>query len=322
MYKILLLVLLKLCINGLSLMATDCKIQIPKSCVKRDMNIYIGKTTTFDQIACSIKEGSQIRFDIDENVHQNMCNLRYSFFIKPGLFESNIKVSRKSIDFKSLVQYLSTIKYSLFFKSFEGFDLQLFKDDEITITTFFKKLHTLNLHECLMRFYIGDKQMKSCQDYNDSAMNFTTPRSIFQLFKNFSLNLMLGDLTDKICPLAFKNVFISKLDLRGENSYFSQRLIKFSNETFDDLNTTITEIEIYIGNVELDFEFLHPSIFQQTKSIISRKKIKFGSIHPDLFLKLKKLKTIRFDMLEFRSFIHGQGIDWIKNINKKSQINQ
>ena len=328
MYKILLFVLLNLSINVLSFNGPeiyyDCEIPIPTSCVKRDIKIYFDGQV-FNYIICSIKEGSQLRFDIDEKnwkINQNRLCKPYIIVIKPGLFESNVKLSRKSIDVKSLVQYVSKIYNYLEFDSLQGFDLQLFQGDEKNKTFYIKSknnLRSLWFKECSLRFYIGDKQMKSCQDYYDPVINFTTPRSIFHLYNNFSLYLTLSDLKEKICPLAFKNVIALFFNLKGDNSYFSQRLIKFSNETFADLNTTITKLEIEIGNVEVDFKLVHPSVFKEIKSIIINNKIK--SIHPDLFLEFKRIKRIDLYHLEFKSLIHKQGIDWIKNINRDLKVN-
>ena len=220
-------------------------------------------------------------------------------------------------------------RYTLEFQSFKGFDLQLFHDSGINKTTKFGFLTELTFIECSHRFYIGDKQMKSCQDFYDLAQNYSTPSSIFNIanilyeanqlnLQTFRLNLQ-DESKYKLCPLALKNVMIGRLFLNGENSFFSRRIVKFSNETFADLNTTITELHIDIGNVEVDFELVHPSIFIETNLISISSKIK--SIHPDLFVKLKKMKKIELETTEFRSFMHQHGIEWIKNINRDLNVN-
>ena len=322
-FSIIVLFLL-LSINGLGLMATEC--EIPKYCEIKDMNIFFADSHK-NHLICSIKESSQLRFDIDkrnEKIDQNKCNKTkmYPLIIKPGLFESNVKLSGKSVDAKSLVKYISTIN-SLEFQSFKGFDLQLFQYSDINKSTSFDYLSSLSFKECLLKFYIGDKLMKSCQDYYDSAENLSTSIfhcNVFQQFKEnpISFSLFLAELKDKICPLAFKNVLIEFLQLNGENSYFSQRTIKFSNETFNDLNSNIIYLTINIGNVEIDLDLVHPSVFQQTKSIYIYNGVK--SIHPGLFLKLKSIKTIHFESLYLRSFIHRQGIDWIMSINRDARV--
>ena len=330
-YKILFYVLLKLSINGL--MATEC--EIPKYCEKRDMFISFNEWHQ-KHIICTIKRNSQLRFDIDKrnaNIDPKVCNKTAIDFvkIKPGVFESNVILSAKSIDVKSLIQYISTIKsrFHLEFNFLKGFDLRLFhdSDSEINRTVNFDYLMTLSCHECSLRFYIGEKQMKSCEDFN----NFSSPSSIFNFYnvfyegtkykfsKSFILYLRDESTDNKICPLAFKNVLISLLALIGDNSYFSQRLIKFSNETFDDLNSTIIFLAIYIRNVEVDFELIHPSIFQQTSFITFYNNVK--SIYPDFFLNFKNVQNIQFRTHEFRSLIHQKGICWIKSINRDFNVN-
>ena len=307
-YKIVLFVLLNLSINGLCLMATECERPIPTSCEKKDMNVYLGKQP-YNYIICSIKEDSQLRFDVDkknENITQNRCGI-YDFLyiiIKPDrFFNSKVKLSRKSIDAKSFLQYISTIQsgYSIEFQSFKGFDLQLFHDSDINIATKFNMLFTLTFIEPSLRFYIGDKQMKSCQDFYDLAQNFSSPSSIFNIinmfykgsifnYKTYYLNLK-NESKDKLCPLVFKNVLMERLYLFGDNSFFSRRLIKFSNETFADLNTTISELHIDIANVEVNFELVHPSIFQETELIAFSKKNKINS--SGFFRKIKKYEKDR-----------------------------
>lgn len=97
---------------------------------------------------------------------------------------------------------------------------------------------------------------------------------------------------DKICPLAFNNLILNSFYLYGENSYFSRRVIEFSNDTFDDLNTDIPYVEINIGNVEIDFGLLHPSVFQKLRYLFFNDKIK--SISEGFFLKFKSIKDIHF----------------------------
>lgn len=114
-FKIVLYILLNLSINGLSLMATDCERPIPTSCEKRDIHKNLGNNLPKKYIICPIKEDSQLRFDVDkknENITQNRCGIYNLFFIriKPDrFFDSNLKLSRKSINVKSFVQYVSTI---------------------------------------------------------------------------------------------------------------------------------------------------------------------------------------------------------------------
>jgi hypothetical protein len=133
----------------------------------------------------------------------------------------------------------------------------------------------------------------SCQDYYNSSN-----KSVFQFFSSlqkknnglYSLSLTLAESKDKICPLAFNNLIINSFILYGENSYFSRIVIEFSNDTFDDLNTAIPYVEINIGNVEIDFGLLHPSVFQKIQFLYFNDKVK--SISEGFFLKFKSIEII------------------------------
>lgn len=170
-------------------MATEC--EMPKYCKKRDMSIYYNEGNKY-YVTCSIKGSSQLKFDINknnENIDRNGCNKTGIGYIKikPGLFESNVKLGGKSIDVKSFVQYISTIKsrFILEFDSFQGFDLQFFQNSKINRTLNFDYLISLACNECLLKFYIGEKQMKSCQDFHDSANNFSAPSIQYLIFITF-----------------------------------------------------------------------------------------------------------------------------------------
>ena len=229
-YKILFFVLLNLSKIGLSLIATEC--EIPKYCEKSNMDIFFNKKHKY-HIICSLKESEQLRFDINKknkSIDLDRCLFTdiVSVKIKPDeLFQSNVKLTRNSIDVKSLFQFLFTVLsyYDLEFDSIEGFDLQLFHESDITRKIKFNLIKSLKFFESSLRFYIGDKQMKSCQDFYSSAVNFSAPNSIFNIVnmlyegnkhsnKPFFINLQ-NESKDKICPLVFKNVIMSKLYLNG-----------------------------------------------------------------------------------------------------------
>lgn len=181
---------------------------------------------------------------------------------------------------------MSSIKlpYSLEIDSFKGFDLDLYDYSDLNKAIKFENLDGLICTECLLNFYIGEKQIKSCQDY----LVLGAIRSIFQLFTELQSEefyeiketaLVLSESRNEICPLAFKNFFTLALYLYGQNSYFSRRVIEFSNEVFPDLNSTIYHLQIFIENVDIDVKMFNPSVFNQTRLISIKKDIK--SIHSD-----------------------------------------
>lgn len=168
-YKILLFLQLNLLINQLSsTKIIEC--EMPKYCEHAKMQLSYGYESKY--IICSIKGSSHLRFDLSKTnqvINQKWCNnsILNLVLVKPGLFESNIILSRKSIDIKSFVQYILKIKplFSTIFESFKGFDLNFYDESDISRTVKFVRQYAFKCRECLMRFYQGEKQMRSCQDY-------------------------------------------------------------------------------------------------------------------------------------------------------------
>lgn len=124
----------------------------------------------------------------------------------------------------------------------------------------------------------------------------------------------------KLCPLIFNNVYFNEVYISGENSYFSRSTLSFSNETFDNLNSSIDTLNVYVDNVDLDFRFLHPSVFQNISALGINSKVR--SIQADLFRSaFKSLRQIDCESEHFRSLNHVAGIEWIRNINMDLNLN-
>ena len=105
-----------------------------------------------------------------------------------------------------------------------------------------------------------------------------------------------------------------KLNIDGENSFFSKRLLAFTNDSFSDLNSTVEILKINVPNIELTTDFLHPDVFKDLSSIQVLNKVKI--IHPDVFIRLTKVEYIELSNNYLRSLMHNSGIEWIKNFNK------
>ena len=96
--------------------------------------------------------------------------------------------------------------------------------------------------------------------------------------------------------------------------------MRFTNDTFKDLNSFVLLLQINIYNVELNLEFLNPSVFEKLTLILINGKIK--SIDSDVFVALKKITKIAFQSNYLKSLMHDKrGIEWIKNINKQITVN-
>ena len=288
---------------------------MPKSCYAKDKSNWL---------TCTIKRNSRLDF----NVSKDEIEYITGFSIVPDRFDSKTVLSRNTMDFNSLIRYLYSNKsnISLLFQSLKGFNLDLFDITDYSPFSQNISIPKIAILDCDFDFFIDEKKMKSCQDYYVSMTNsYLIPKSIFQtsLFlvrDNKQLYLYLSGFRNAICPLAFKNVFLMQLHIYGDNSFFSQRLLRFTNDTFKSLSSLILILEINIHNVELNLEFLNPSVFEKLKCIIVNRKIK--SIDPDVFVVLKKLKKIVFESNYVKGLMHNKrGIDWIKNINKQITVN-
>ena len=274
-------------------------------------------------ISCKLKKTSRLVFTHNNSTISNGkagCTIEKQehllFNIASALFESNTRLSEKVIDLKSWIQYISMVNatFHVSFSSISSFELDLFESDvEIDILMRNTKVIFLSCNLCAFQFYKGEQTIKSCDDFT----NQTSPRSIFQLFSKFNsrtLSLLLTQNKYKLCPLIFNNVNFNEVYIIGENSYFSQSTLSFSNETFDKLNSSISDIFVYVENVDLDFRFLHPSVFQNMRVLVIKSKVR--SIKANLFRSaFKSLRQIDCEAEHFRSLNHIAGIEWIKSIN-------
>ena len=283
---------------------------IPKGCEYKHIKSIV---SSFKLMSCSIKRNFRIEFNAFEV--QNLKIERLKFWIKPAIFESNTKVSRKTIDMNSLLQYINSIQIEeslLQFTSIKAFDLDLFNLSDSIKTSF---TYFLN---CDFNFYIDERKLSSCQDFytNITTNSYIEPKSIFQSKSNYTF-IVLSETkdTDRICPLVFKNFFSDKyLSIAGVNSFYSRRILRFSNDTFVDLNSSIYLVIIDINNIELNLELLNPSVFEKIEEINLKSRVK--SIDPEIFVPFKELFIIYLQSEYVKALMHNErGIEWIKHIN-------
>ena len=284
---------------------------IPKECQ------VIGVTkrqlpTNEKQIICRINDDSRLKFNqsiINKEKSKSCQALKKEeitqLIIRPKN-DYSLKLKKGMIDYGSLIEFTKDIKKRevIVFEFFSGFQVNLF--DEMKFNKDIAYLY------CILDFYSGEKLLKSCQDFQE-ATNSTDPKSIFQLFKNLNLRIMLDGIT-KLCPLAFKEAEVFKFHIFGDNSFNLKRFLTFSPERYEDMNAKIEQISIYINNFDLNFDLLHPSVFKSLRFIFLITKV--NTIHQDLFLIFKNLSNILLKLEYTRSLMHKNGIEWIKNINK------
>ena len=287
---------------------------IPKECQLKDVTKR-QLPTNQKQLICRLNDQSQLRFSNESENCQRMKNETREIIIRPNK-ESSLKLKNKMVDLKNLIEYTNSFhSINLTFEYFNGFEIDLFdeigdnvipNDIDIEIRCFY----------CTFDFFSGEKSLKTCQDFNEST-NSTNPKSIFQLFSqvfNSQITLYLSKTIENICPLVFKDIQVYILTIYGENTFYSRRRLNFSSERFDNLNSNIESVTLIFPNVDLDFDFLHPSVFKSLNWIGADTAV--NKIHPDLFLELKNVSYIYFNLEHMRNIFHKNGIEWLKNMNR------
>ena len=101
----------------------------------------------------------------------------------------------------------------------------------------------LELSNFELSFFSGDNLIKSCNDIKSKMFN------LFLFFDYMSI------VTTKQC----KKIEIYYL----ANTFYKSNVPKFISQRFDEMNTKIERLEIHNSvDIDLDLEFLHPSIFK------------------------------------------------------------
>lgn len=312
-------------------MAADEKFcDIPKNCdVKRKFNKENNKSNNKQLLSCLITSGHEINFNRSVTINTTKCkNLEENLadiYFKTSRYKPT-KLSKSTLNLSSLRDFIwginqsSIYSNSIIFDSFRGFDIDLFDSSMMNQSEeMFNKQFDIQIacYECVFEFYKENKKLNSCQEIT------TQPNSIFQTFSFLNQNLhslVLSESKSKICPLMFKNYYVAQLYLEGYNSFFSRRVLTFSNETFFPyLDSNILEVDLHIPNVDIDPSLLNPAVFKEIQTVTIVGKV--NSINSDFLVKFYKLTAIYFESLYFRSLIHKGGIGWIKSMNKGLKVN-
>ena len=281
-------------------------------------------------IKCLLNDDrSQLRFNQSFDQDIKTCKILKKEEINEIIIQSkteSMKLRKGMIDLNDLIEYTNDFHMlDLQFHLFNGFELDLFNETftyNVTFVDFEADKPMVHLSVscifCKFDFYLGDKLLKSCQDFN----NLTYARSIFQLFAILTINyvkLISPETNTRICPLVFKDFEVYSLFIEGKNSYFSKKLLSFLPQPFDDLNSTIFDLTINVDNVNLDFELIHPSVFKNLLNIEVYSKV--DKIDPNLFASIKNVEKIKLKLEYMRSLMHTNGIEWIKNMNRDVNCN-
>ena len=306
---------------------------IPDKCEIRKPFNFKSSNNTNKYISCVIQSGSTIGFTKSTtNVTKinkkckSLKEIDFDIYFKTSSYNP-LKFHKNAVDFKEFLDFISNNSngfVQLEFHSFKGFDIDLFDQNYRAYMnhTLFTHVIDLAFIECIFEFYQDEKRIETCEEMS-KVVGLNGPKSIFQLpvffLNSVAMNLVLREYKTKICPLAFKNFKSEDLSIIGYNSFYSRRILVFSNETFSNLNSNINMFVINIPNVNIDLNLINPSIFGNLPRLDLINKV--NSIQSDLFLKVRNISTITIEHEYFRSLIHNGGIEWIRNINKELKVN-
>ena len=287
-------------------------------------------------ISCLVQSESKIGFkksaSNDTKIDKTCKSLNettFDMYFKTSRYNPS-KFHKNVVDFKEFLESFISDNSNGFaqleFHSFKGFDIDLFDLDQndiayINHTNFTHRIDLICI-ECDFEFYKDEKRIETCDEMS-KAVGLNGPKSIFQVSSSFlnsiATQLILNEYKTEICPLAFKNFKSEDLFIFGYNSFYSRRILIFSNETFSNLTSNINSLHIDIQNVNIDLNLINPSVFQNLLSLELMSKV--NSIQSDLFMKVKNISSIHIEHEYFRSLIHIAGIEWIRNINKGFNVN-
>lgn len=178
-------------------------------------------------------------------------------------------------------------------------------------------------------FYIVSKNPKkpyvpTCQQMIDAGLN--SPRSVFQMSPTNGLKrfvLFNCHFRKPICPLMFSNFKSVNVIIYGMTfSFIRTNRLRFTNDTFENLNVKINEMQVFNRDfIEVDTEFVHPSVFRQLQSLILWRPVR--RIQPDVFRRsLISVRNFQIDFRSWRQCIHSrEGIAWIRAINENVKVN-
>ena len=293
--------------------------QIPKDCEVHGI-FANNHNNMFKAISCYMKNGSKLEFENDFN-STNCVSLQYKsidlYFKKPNR-KSSILV-KNSINMSNLIEFTSekeiAFRYVLF-DSFKGFDINIYEYENLSF--YFPTIFMVECFQCNFEFYKSGKKIESCEEMSKE----TEITSIFQLISHLNslkVKFVLDNGNKRICPLAFKNVFLFELSIEGYNSYILKKTLSFTSDTFSDLNSVIMSLKIDVVNIDIDLNLINPSVFANLTSIMIFNDV--NSIHPDMFVEFKAINRIEIMSNTFKSLIHNGGIEWVKNINKGLDVN-
>ena len=273
---------------------------------------YFMKNLAFG-INCDI---SSYKFHFTFDAAENKCYekdqyIYFAFNLQLTFSKSRNLILGNWFQFGNLLKFVVCFQESWWIKfwNLRGFDLNLFEKSSefISIPSNYVDYLSIELMNFEFSFYSNGKLIKSCDD--TLRQNLT-----FQMFLYFDRIEMYNvrESKQRICPLFLQNNATLVKIYNLANTFYKRNVPKFISQRFDELNSKILFLDLrYSVEVDLDLDFLHPSVFKNLISI-SIHRGSLSSIAVGLFESLKRLQQITVDPLHFRKLNHkSQGIEWI-----------
>ena len=319
----------------ISTWALNFNCELPIGCEVNDIhyeiNFYEKTAIQIQGILCNVRdENFQFNFSMPSPLIDR-CQI-YNELEKQTIeirFHKDF-IFGKWFNIKNMLNFGRLFKqnFNFNFVNLKGFELDIIDNN------FNKSLRNLTADyfyyfkciKCTIAFYSNDRLIKTCQDITDANRIM----SLFQFscflehpeIGNLGIIMSLYDPQFKtaICPLFFNNSLFYNLNIIGfTDTFYKRNVLTFENRIFDDLNSTINVLQIYVENINIDSNLMNPSVFQRTEILKLFGKVK--TIDGRSLNLLKSLYCIMLSKDHFRDMIHKNGIKWMRDLNSNLSVN-
>ncbi|RNA40449.1 hypothetical protein BpHYR1_013668 [Brachionus plicatilis] len=235
---------------------------------------------------------SQLNFSLLINLTDNSPRRIYELELKP----LNAIPLDKTLNLEGISLYGRVILYKI-----SGLDLEANPFESI------KENSILNL-------YLYDVNLETLD--HDTICGSNLSSNYVSLFSSFNYVLVSEDTytySGYLCPLAFKNANLRKLEMYIFNSSSTIQFSSISNDF--DLNITITALTVYSAkNFTIDSNFLNPLIFKKLEDL-DFDFVELKSIEKNTFENFTSLKRIVLDLPNMADFLRSTDNEWMKSLN-------
>ena len=194
-------------------------------------------------------------------------------------------------------------------RNLKGFELKSNPFDSVRNSA----LLNLYLYESKLDLYENSKTETRLNCIG--SINTPISNPVFSAFNLISTNEV--SVTNKICPIAFKNVNLRSLTF----NYIEEDSLAFDDaDGFDSLNSSISTLRIFSStNFKLNAQILNKFVFENLKTL-DLDYVVLKKIDDDIFSHFYKLKTIQIVTENFKEFIQSSSNTWMKSLNGKINV--